>query len=49
MQPIGIESIGLRKQRGDLFGEPRADGIRAAPGCMLGAIRQRGNLSQPGG
>jgi hypothetical protein len=46
MQPVGIEAIGLRQQRGDLFGEPRANRLRPTPGRQFGSLAKRGNFAE---
>ncbi len=47
MQPVGIEPFRLGEQRGDLIGEPRANGVRPAPRRTLGALGQRGYFVKP--
>ena len=47
MQPVRIETLGLRKQCRNLLGKPRADGVGAPARRPLGASRERGDFAKP--
>jgi hypothetical protein len=48
VQPVGIETLGLREQRGNLLGKPGANGLGPAARSLLGAFDKHRDFVEAG-